>query len=238
MSLWSISKPSFLQIAGQNPGFSLKILSLLSARLRQSDEQFKQLVDHGKQRDEALESLVEQVMRDPLTGLYNRRALEITLSQKISQTGQSGPEVGILMLDVDHFKRVNDTFGHPAGDAVLKELASLLARSVREEDVVCRYGGEEFVVVMPRAPIGTIQDRAEQIRIKFQETRVNYQGEVIAATLSIGAAIFPAHGSSGEAVLACADQALYQAKHSGRNRVVIWQAEDASNEPDTGRPIL
>ncbi len=225
MTLWGISQEAFIQLSIRSPGFSLKVLGLLSARLRKSDEQYWQVFETGKQREEDLAGLRDQVMRDPLTGLYNRRSLEVTLAQKISQPGRPGGEVGILMLDVDHFKRINDTYGHPAGDAVLKALAGLLAKCVRAEDIVCRFGGEEFVVVLPGAPLSIVQERAEMIRQGFQEMTVSHQDVEIRATLSIGAAMYPAHAANGEAVLACADQALYQAKKSGRNQVVVWQKE-------------
>ena len=219
--LLGVSLDAFYRLSTGNPRFSLKMMGMLSARLRKSGEQLNQVVVHGKQRDEALEGLRDQVNRDPLTGLFNRRYLEVTLTQEVSRARSEGSQVGILMLDVDHFKRVNDTYGHPAGDAVLQALAKLLGKCVRAEDVICRYGGEEFVVVMPGARLTVVQERAETIRQGFQQACVVHQGVEIAVTLSIGAARFPANGETGEAVLACADQALYQAKQTGRNRVVI-----------------
>jgi diguanylate cyclase (GGDEF)-like protein len=233
MSLWSISQESFVQLANQSPGFNLKMLGLLSARLRKSDEQYRRALAHGKIREETLRRLNDQVMRDPLTGLYNRHGFELILAQKFSEADQVGTEVGVLMLDVDHFKRINDTHGHQAGDAVLKALAKVLEKLVRSEDILCRYGGEEFVVVMPGAPLPVIRKRADMIRRGFQESRVLHQEKEISATLSIGIAMYPAQGSDADDVLAHADRALYQAKKRGRNRVVTWQPATAAE--DCGR---
>src|SRR5512133_238449 len=219
--LLGISLDAFYRLSSRNPRFSLKMMGMLSSRLRNSDDQLNQVAMHARQRDEALEGLRDQVNRDPLTGLFNRRYLEVILTQAVSRARSEGTQVGILMLDVDHFKHVNDTYGHPAGDAVLQALAKLLGKCVRAEDVICRYGGEEFVVVMPGARRTVVQERAETIRQGFQEARVIHQNVEIAVTLSIGAALFPTHADTGESVLACADQALYQAKQTGRNRVVI-----------------
>lgn len=223
LSLWCISNASFLQLSSRSPAFSLKLLGLLSSRLRETDERYKEILSNGKQRDEILEALRDQVLRDPLTGLYNRRYLETILAQKIPPAEQGGNETGILMLDVDHFKQVNDTYGHPAGDAVLQALAKLVLERIRAEDIACRFGGEEFVVILPGAPLDVVRERAEVIRRDFQATRVAHQGLEITVTLSIGAAMCPADGRDGAAVLACADRALYQAKEEGRNRVVAWR---------------
>jgi diguanylate cyclase (GGDEF)-like protein len=236
MVLWQITQDSFLQLSSRSPAFSLKILGMLSSRLRKSDEQYRDVLTQRKERDETLEKLSQQVMRDPLTDLYNRRSLEVTLSQKVLQASQAGTQIGILMLDIDNFKQVNDTYGHPAGDVVLQTVSKILAKSVRAEDVVCRYGGEEFVIVMPGAPLKVIRQRAELVRLSIQKAQLVHQGVEISVTLSIGAALFPAHGQSGEAVLACADQALYQAKRTGRNRVVIWQDPVCDSEEERRPP--
>lgn len=221
--LWRMSQDAFYAFSSQNPRFSRKLMSTLSSRLRNSDAERSQEAETGKQREAALTHFREQALRDPLTGLFNRRYLEETLAREISRARRSGSTVGILMLDIDHFKRVNDAYGHPAGDAVLRALAALLGKCTRAEDIPCRFGGEEFVVVMPGAPLPVICDRAEEIRLAFEALRVPAQDQVITMTLSIGVAAYPTDGAAGNEVLDHADQALYQAKAAGRNRVIVFQ---------------
>ena len=133
------------------------------------------------------------------------------------------------MLDLDHFKKFNDTYGHEAGDSVLRETASLLVKSVRSEDFVCRYGGEEFVVVLPTADLRAAEARAERIRTRFRELVVMHQGRSVGAiTASIGVAAMPEQGMSEKELLQAADAALYRAKRAGRDRVVV--AEVAQSE--------
>ena len=126
------------------------------------------------------------------------------------------------MIDIDHLKSVNDVYGHLAGDQVLKELARFLEYETRKSDIVCRYGGEEFVVVLPGAALDVAQRKAEQWRQAFQAIRLVYKETPLSATLSAGVAAYPEHGSTGDEVLRRADQALYAAKHGGRNQVVVW----------------
>ncbi|MCK5786619.1 MAG: diguanylate cyclase [Candidatus Sabulitectum sp.] len=173
------------------------------------------------------EELRMQAIRDPLTALYNRRYLEESLEKELSRARREGTPVSILMLDIDHFKVFNDTFGHRVGDAVLRALGELLLQHTRNGgDIACRYGGEEFVIVLTGTTLENASHRAEQFRIAFEEMRVTVGGAELSATASIGVAAFPLHGSTGEAVLHAADQALYQAKETGRNRVVVWEKED------------
>ena len=131
------------------------------------------------------------------------------------------------MIDIDHFKRINDVYGHQAGDEVLKMLATILEDRVRASDVACRYGGEEFLVLMPGAPVATAQARAEQWRASFSDIVVEHEGKSVRSTLSVGIASFPAHGSNPEQLIRSADRSLYRAKTGGRNRVVVadtWTA--------------
>ena len=168
------------------------------------------------------DALRAQSIKDPLTGLYNRRYLEETLEREIRRATRSSQSLGILMLDLDHFKKFNDTYGHDAGDAVLKETASFLTRSIRAEDIVCRHGGEEFVVILPTADLQVSQMRAERIRSKLRELVVLHQGHSLGAiTVSIGVASAPHHGSDPKALLQAADAALYCAKREGRDRVAV-----------------
>ena len=168
------------------------------------------------------EALRNESIRDPLTGLFNRRYLEETLQREIRRSVRSEQSLGVLMLDLDHFKKFNDTYGHDAGDAVLRETATFLSKSVRAEDVVCRFGGEEFVIILPVADLHATQARGEKIRSKLRELTVLHQGQSLGMiTASIGVAALPEHGTSPSALLEAADSALYRAKREGRDRVVL-----------------
>jgi len=167
-------------------------------------------------------TLKQQAIRDPLTNLYNRRYMEETLNREIHRAERYGTTVGIIMVDLDEFRRFNDMFGHDAGDVVLQSLARFLQQNVRKEDVACRYGGEEFTLIMPGAPLSITYDRAEYLRAMVQELEILYGSRKLdSVTLSLGVAVFPIHGSTGEAVLQAADAALYDAKRGGRNRVSV-----------------
>jgi diguanylate cyclase (GGDEF)-like protein/PAS domain S-box-containing protein len=184
------------------------------------------------------EALRTQSVRDPLTGLYNRRYLEEILEREIRRAVRAELSLGILMLDLDHFKRFNDTYGHEAGDAVLRETGSFLVKSIRAEDVVCRFGGEEFVVILPTADLEASRARAERIRSKLRELTVLHQGQSLGViTVSVGVAALPTHGTSAKELLQAADAALYGAKREGRDRVVTAQvvavAELAGVVPET-----
>lgn len=163
--------------------------------------------------------LREQAIRDPLTGLYNRRFMDETLEREIARAERDDLPIGILMLDIDHFKKVNDTYGHEAGDLVLKSLAGILLQESRRSDIACRFGGEEFCMIMVGAPLPIARLRAETWRKHFAEFSLAYKHHTLHATLSIGIAVYPEHGSSGAELLHAADEALYAAKQAGRNRV-------------------
>lgn len=168
------------------------------------------------------EALRSQSIIDALTGLFNRRYLEEILDREVRRATRSEQPVGVMMLDLDHFKNFNDTYGHEAGDVVLRETAAFLKRSVRAEDIVCRFGGEEFVVILPLADATNTQSRAERIRSKLHELTVLHEGKSLGAvTMSVGVAALPAHGHSCKALLDAADAALYRAKREGRDRVVL-----------------
>ena len=168
------------------------------------------------------QALREQSIHDPLTGLYNRRYMEEVLKQQLSRVTRQLHPLGIIMIDIDHFKDFNDTYGHAAGDVLLSELGRFLQSHIRGEDIACRYGGEEFILIMPDASLETAQQRAEDLRndirhMQLQNAVQSYKG----ITLSIGVAIYPLHGRTIEAVLHAADVALYRAKQEGRDRVVV-----------------
>jgi len=164
--------------------------------------------------------LEEQAIRDSLTGLYNRRFLDETLSRELSRAERDKYSVSVVMLDLDHFKVFNDTYGHDVGDMMLKQLGKLLTSQVRAGDIACRYGGEEFVVVMPKASLSVARQRANDWRMKFESQILIHEGEVLNATLSAGVAVYPMHGISSEEIIRKADQAMYAAKAAGRNLVI------------------
>jgi diguanylate cyclase (GGDEF)-like protein len=167
------------------------------------------------------EALRSQSIKDPLTGLYNRRYLTEMLDREIRRAVRAEQSLGILMLDLDHFKNFNDTYGHDAGDTVLRQTASFLINSIRVEDTVCRFGGEEFVVILPTADLNAAYGRAERIRSKLRELTVLHQGQSIGMiTVSVGVAALPEHGTAPNVLLDAADAALYRAKREGRDRVV------------------
>jgi diguanylate cyclase (GGDEF)-like protein/PAS domain S-box-containing protein len=172
---------------------------------------------------QALEAeLREQAIRDPLTGLFNRRYLQVTLDREVARVHRASQPVGIIIMDIDQFKLINDSYGHKAGDLVLEALGELLKHNIRREDIACRYGGEEFVVVMPGASLQTAQERAEMVRAHIEMLRVAYENRNISITVSVGVAAYPMHGTTGEDVLIRADRALYHAKQEGRNRVISY----------------
>lgn len=168
------------------------------------------------------QTLQNQSIRDPLTNLYNRRYLEETLEREFHRAERNQQPVGIIMVDIDHFKQFNDRFGHDAGDLVLQTLSHFLNDYIRQGDIACRYGGEEFTLILPGASLEVVAKRAELIRekIKTQKLYCNDQ-DLGVITLSIGVATFPAHGKRFEEVLKAADIALYQAKAQGRDQVKV-----------------
>lgn len=172
----------------------------------------------------------EQAIRDPLTGLFNRRYLEESLDRELHRAKREEARLGVIMVDVDHFKRFNDTYGHEAGNQALASLGSLLAGLIRAEDIACRFGGEEFVLVLPGAPREAILRRAEAIRQAVHGAH-SMQGAAGPGTItvSLGVALFPENGATRGALLAAADRALYRAKNDGRNRVAAPEPESATS---------
>ncbi|HCS24187.1 MAG TPA: diguanylate cyclase, partial [Alphaproteobacteria bacterium] len=166
--------------------------------------------------------LLVQSTHDPLTRLFNRRYLETTLEREISRAKRSGQPLCVMVLDIDHFKKFNDTRGHDAGDALLVHFAKLLQAKTRKEDIVCRYGGEEFVVVLPGASPDIGLMLAEKLCAATREMDVMFNGVSLGMiTVSIGIASYPQHGESQEDLISRADAALYMAKHGGRNQALL-----------------
>jgi diguanylate cyclase (GGDEF)-like protein/PAS domain S-box-containing protein len=166
--------------------------------------------------------LREQAVRDGLTNLFNRRYLDETLERELARAKREGYPLSLVMIDIDHFKKLNDTYGHQAGDKVLRELAALLWGDVRAEDVPCRYGGEEFVVLLPRMPLDVALERAEGWRRTFQAARVPFGDFQLETTISCGLSAYPEHARTPDDLIRCCDDALYKAKHHGRNRCELF----------------
>lgn len=168
------------------------------------------------------ETLRQQSIRDVLTGLFNRRYMEETLERELKRAERENGPVGVMMIDIDHFKEFNDNAGHDGGDTLLRELGALLNRSTRGADIACRYGGEEFLVVLPGATLETAARRAESLRQEVKSLVIDHLGIPLEnCTISLGVAAFPRDGLTREALLKAADTALYRAKNEGRDRVVL-----------------
>lgn len=211
----SLDWPSFLAFV-----FITFLLNIVANFINRKD--MKQ-IDHQHQRLKISEAdFREASVRDALTGLYNRRYLEETLTREIKRAERKEYSLGIIMIDIDHFKRINDMYGHAAGDAFLKEFGKMLKDQIRQYDIVCRYGGEEFVLMMPEISVDGSMKRAESLQAKTKQLRVQYKEKILEpVTISLGVAVFPEHGSTGEEVLKSADDALYTAKREGRDRAWI-----------------
>ena len=168
------------------------------------------------------EKLRYQSVRDPLTGLFNRRYLDESLEREVPNAIRKKRSLGIIVLDVDRFKKFNDMFGHDAGDAVLRELGDYLAKFIRRGDLACRYGGEEFTMILPESSLDDTRRRAEELRTSFQQLSIKHRDIVLGkVTLSLGVAALPDHGTTPAELLAAADGALLRAKEQGRDRVLI-----------------
>ncbi len=178
------------------------------------------------------ESLRTQSLRDPLTGLFNRRYLETSLEREVMRAQRHALTFAVLMLDIDDFKRFNDEHGHDAGDALLSEFGRLLQRSLRNDDIVCRYGGEEFIAILIDADPELARQRAETIRAEVQRLELRHRNEICGRiTVSIGIALYPAHGTLAADLLHRADKALYASKRNGKDRVTLANHGVVLNHP-------
>jgi diguanylate cyclase (GGDEF)-like protein len=188
--------------------------------------------------------LREQSARDQLTGLFNRRYMEESLVRELRRASREEYGLGLLMMDLDHFKDVNDGYGHAAGDQMLRAVGAFLGASVRGDDVACRYGGEEFVVILPRATLENTRRRAEVLREGMKGLKLDPSGPVLpGVTMSIGVACSPEHGETREQLIHAADVALYRAKAQGRDQVVVASDGDVrevevfAKSEDATRPM-
>jgi diguanylate cyclase (GGDEF)-like protein len=221
-----------------------KVRALLSAadRMRGGDLNARTGIPHGgeelsqlanafddmagalQQREQRLQ---EQAISDPLTGLYNRRYLNEFLPRELARSGRSNMPVALLLFDLDHFKRVNDSSGHEAGDIVLTAVGNLLRGNVRGSDIACRYGGEEFALILPETGADAAMRRAEDIRLAISTLSLTHAGRPLGKiTASFGIAVFPDHAQDTDDLLRVADMALYAAKGAGRNRIVVGRRKD------------
>ena len=184
----------------------------------------ERVVSNQKQLSFLNEELEKIADTDGLTGLKNRRYLETEAAKEIGRAKRYGHTMAFFIIDIDHFKEINDTYGHLAGDYVLKEVSNILTKYVRESDIVCRYGGEEFVLVLPEANPKQAFIMAEKLRKIVEETVFNFQGNMITLTISIGIAIKkPDHTVSFNDLINFADKALYLSKNTGRNKTVMYK---------------
>ena len=178
-------------------------------------------LQEANERLEALNKmLLAQAIHDSLTGLFNRAYLDDALPRELARCGRDGSTIALLILDVDYFKNVNDTYGHDTGDLVLREVSRLVRGIVRAGDIPCRFGGDEIVAVMPGAPESEVAGVAERIRQRVSEERFGDENVQLAVTVSVGFAIYPAHAESSAELFRAADRALYAAKDAGRNRTM------------------
>ena len=205
--LMEIKRKNFFVLLKESPEFTKGILRLFSMRLREASI--------------AVESATMEKIQDPLTSLYNRRYMEIMLSHELQRAERAGYSVSLIMIDIDHFKKLNDKYGHPAGDEVLRRLATLMKSQIRRADIACRYGGEEFLIILPETTREIAAKRAESLRAAFADLVIEHEGDTMSSNLSLGVATFPQHALIPKQLIQVADTALYAAKTGGRNQVVV-----------------
>ena len=213
-------------------GETLGVLCLIDSATRKGEHQrslqqlavtvgetIKLSLANLKLRDE----LRQQAIHDPLTGLFNRRYLDETLPRELHMAQRRNAPLSIAMLDIDGFKQFNDSFGHEPGDSLLREFGRVLREHLRKSDISCRYGGDEFVLVLPDSSIADTQERVEQIRVFLKGLKIHHGEQVLGPiTLSVGIAQTPEHGTTASELLRAADEAMYAAKQAGRDRIVIY----------------
>lgn len=211
-------------VAGRQGMSILRLESEQARSFHQTDvrvlDLFTTLASMALENAELLSQMGSTATRDGLTGLATQALFKERLAEELLRAKRYETPFTLMMLDVDHFKAINDQYGHQAGDAVLTRLASVLAASVREVDTAARYGGEEFVLLFPGLDPALCRDYAEQLRARIEAEQISFEKKTLAVTVSIGMAGFPKDGTAAEDLVKVADQRLYQAKESGRNRVV------------------
>ncbi|MEO6825549.1 MAG: diguanylate cyclase [Nitrosospira sp.] len=197
-----------------------RICNMLEIRLLN-----REATNQSKILEQLVQDLQKQIITDPLTNLFNRRFLQEYLPREVAKAKRVAGSFAVLMIDLDFFKRINDIFGHEAGDIVLKNVAILLKNSIRESDVACRYGGEEFVLVLSEVSTDGAGKKAEGIRKAVMDLALAIRQKSLGrVSTSIGVAVYPDHGVDMDSLLRAADEALYEAKENGRNCVVMSEA--------------
>lgn len=190
------------------------------------DEMAQSLQDRDTRLQHVMQELHDQAITDPLTALYNRRYLWDVLPRELMRAARKGAQVAAIMIDIDHFKDVNDTYGHEAGDVVLKEIGKVIKANIRGSNTAYRYGGEELVVLLPEVTLDATLERAEEIRKAIAAMQLSLRGETIPqVTVSLGVSVYPDHGGDPESLLRAANVSLYMAKANGRNRVIAASAK-------------
>lgn len=202
------------------------------------DDMARQLENRQRELQQALVSLTEQAMTDPLTGLYNRRFLWDALTREIAAARRKRVPFSVILFDLDRFKRVNDAFGHDAGDIVIKEVAAVLKASVRGSDIAVRHGGEEFAVLLPETSVDVAAERAERLRQELEQHEIRYGDDKLHITASFGVAENPPGASDAGALMRTVDAAMYSAKAAGRNRLVVSRSWLPAVEGDVAECVL
>ena len=204
-----------------------ELQSVLEHRVQQRTSELdyanQQLQTQIERINSLQEKLREDAIRDSLTGLFNRRYLDAMIPIEIASAKRTKIPITILVMDLDHFKSINDTHGHQVGDGVLQAIGNTLRMNIRAGDIACRYGGEEFVLVLPGMKNGDAKTRAEILRARIEAQLIGEKGRELKVTVSIGAAVYPDDGDSRDGLISVADNALYRAKQNGRNRVEFHQ---------------
>jgi diguanylate cyclase (GGDEF)-like protein len=221
-------------VSGGEVGYMTEVFNNMVASLRQGR---KELASTNKKLRKKNKELKILSITDGLTGLYNRNHMMETLTREATQSQRYNCPFSVLMIDIDHFKKYNDSFGHPAGDDVLVKMGSIFSQSTRGIDYAGRYGGEEFLVMLPETGLDVAREVAERIRIGVAEETFGNNGKKVEITLSIGAAEFPEHGDTTESVVASADEALYRAKKLGRNRIVCAKKRRGKGKKKTSAQV-
>ena len=205
------------------PYVDVELKARIKAHLRTKALQ-DDLTDSNAKLEELLDEVRRLAITDPLTGLYNRRHFTSMLEKEFSRVRRYKTELGCMIIDVDFFKKINDTLGHHAGDTVLSELAGILSEGLRKADIICRWGGEEFVVLLPQTGQDKVMEVAERLRHTVEEYRFLKHPD-LKVTVSIGVSTWPSEGmDSPDTIINTADEALYKAKNAGRNRIALHSA--------------
>jgi diguanylate cyclase (GGDEF)-like protein len=216
-ALKEINWPSLVSFVIATSGISIVVSFVNHKQIEKIEKQKQRLQQNEIQ-------LREAVIRDSLTELYNRRYMMTAINKEINRAARNKHSLGIIMADIDRYKAINDTFGHTYGDYVLSLVAEILEKNTRDFDIVCRYGGDEFVLVLPDSSLSDALKRAEHLRQIIENTDFTFDGKNIKVSLSFGVAAYPEYGMSGEVLLQSADKALYVAKENGRNKVISAQS--------------